>query len=120
MCRFIGMSSPIGRGCQRRRGTTTGFVALWTRGNIVALSYLDAYSQIKELEANGTLDLPATSQTVEVGTVDAQTGDFTWSVPTIQQTYTHPVILTAVPRTGPGVVGGPSGGVGPGGGFGPG
>jgi hypothetical protein len=86
----------------------------------VALSYLDAYSQIKTLEANGTLNLPATSQTVEVGTIDAQTGDFTWSVPTIQQTYTHPVIQTGVPGPVPGPVGGAGSGLGPGGGIGPG
>jgi hypothetical protein len=58
----------------------------------MALSYQDAYTQIKNLENNGTqLPLPAPTDAIVVGSIDAQTGAFTFAVPTFQQTITSPV-----------------------------
>jgi hypothetical protein len=49
-------------------------------------AYLNAYNQIKALEnASVPLPLPAPTDAVLVGSIDAQTGAFTWSVPTFQQ-----------------------------------
>jgi hypothetical protein len=49
-------------------------------------AYLNAYNQIKALEnANVPLPLPAPTDAVLVGSINAQTGAFTWSVPTFQQ-----------------------------------
>ena len=45
-----------------------------------------AYAQIKQLENSGQFTLPETQDTIDVGTIDASTGGFTWSVPTVQQT----------------------------------
>lgn len=48
-------------------------------------TFEDAYSQIKALESSGQLTLPETQQTVSIGTIHADTGTFSWFVPTITQ-----------------------------------
>jgi hypothetical protein len=93
----------------------------------MALAYQDAYNQIKALEADGvSLPLPAPTDAILVGSVDAQTGAFTWAVPTFQQTLAalRPDTAVATPmvknigngNTGIGSAGnGASGGAGAGG-----
>jgi hypothetical protein len=44
-----------------------------------------AYQGIKNLENNGTIQLPSPAETILVGTINARTGDFTFRVPTFQQ-----------------------------------
>jgi hypothetical protein len=45
-----------------------------------------AYEDIKNLENNGTIQLPSPADTILVGSIDGRTGDFTFQVPTFQQT----------------------------------
>jgi hypothetical protein len=45
-----------------------------------------AYEDIKNLENNGTIQLPSPTDTILVGSIDGRTGDFTFQVPTFQQT----------------------------------
>ncbi|HEY8997135.1 MAG TPA: hypothetical protein VIM60_04525, partial [Edaphobacter sp.] len=49
-----------------------------------------AYDAIKNLEKQTTFPLPLTTTTVDVGTFDAATGAFSYSVATETQTYTIP------------------------------
>jgi len=52
-----------------------------------------AYAEIKKLENSGQFVLPEPQATVDIGTIDAATGGFAWSVPTVQQT----TVLTTLP-----------------------
>ena len=58
----------------------------------MALSYQDAYAKIKALEnsTSAQLPLPAPTDAIVVGSVDAQSGAFTFAVPTFQQTIAEP------------------------------
>jgi len=56
----------------------------------MGLTVADAYEQIKTLENNGQIQLPATQDTVEIGTIDPKAGTFTWSAPTVVQTTVLP------------------------------
>ena len=58
----------------------------------MSLTIDDAYSQIKNLEQTGQLDLPVTYDTVLVGTINAANGDFTYSVESLTQTYINPPV----------------------------
>src|ERR1051325_3800301 len=49
-----------------------------------------AYQRIKQLEADGTLPLPKPQGTVTLGTLNASTRKFTFSVPTTTQTEIIP------------------------------
>jgi hypothetical protein len=58
----------------------------------MALSYQDAYAKIKALEnsTSAQLPLPAPTDAIVVGSIDAQSGAFTFKVPTFQQTISEP------------------------------
>ena len=58
----------------------------------MALSYQDAYARIKALEnsTSAQLPLPAPTDAIVVGSIDAQSGAFTFKVPTFQQTISEP------------------------------
>ena len=48
-------------------------------------SLASAYLDIKNLENNGIIQLPSPAETILVGSIDGRTGDFTFQVPTFQQ-----------------------------------
>jgi hypothetical protein len=58
----------------------------------MALSYQDVYARIKALEnsTSAQLPLPAPTDSIVVASIDAQSGAFTFKVPTFQQTITVP------------------------------
>jgi hypothetical protein len=53
---------------------------------MASASLATIYADIKNLENNGTIQLPSPTDTILVGSIDAKTGDFTFLVPTFQQT----------------------------------
>lgn len=56
----------------------------------MGLSVADAYTQLKHLENANLITLPATLDTVELGTIDPKAGTFTFAVPTVVQTTVIP------------------------------
>ena len=68
----------------------------------MSLTIDQAYSQIKALEQSGNLSLPKPQDTVEVGTINAVSGEFTYAVETLTQTYTHPPLNVDPPSLPPG------------------
>ena len=56
----------------------------------MAFTVEQAYAQLKNLENTGKLTLPQPKDTVDVGTIDAATGAFTWNVPTFVKTTVIP------------------------------
>lgn len=66
----------------------------------MALSYQDVYARIKALEnsTSAQLPLPAPTDSIVVGSIDAQSGAFTYKVPTFQQTISEPPLPGGKPQ----------------------
>ncbi len=67
----------------------------------MSLTPEQAYAAIKNLENSGQLTLPQPQETIELGTIDATTGQFTYAVETVTQTYIQPPIDVGPPSLPP-------------------